>query len=147
MRDARQIKLIADALTKQKENYLRELARIMTSMQKKISTIAKMQDYQREYANSTRLHLTHATPSLNKNLQAFIQKIVGVIEQAEKEVVGLKKMQNSLLETIAKLDKKIKLMDIFAARVVATKQYQANCNEQRMLDDLALLKHIRGQHE
>ncbi len=147
MRDISQIQVITGALSKEKDKYLHELGRINASIEKKIATINKMQAYQNEYDNSENLQLSRTVPALNQNIYMFSKVVFDVICQAETEVVSLKKIKDSLLETIKKIDNKIDLMNHFNDRLKFENKARSDKLEQSLLDDLVATERSRGGHE
>ena len=147
MKKMHQIKLIHAALERDHKRYLQELAKMNLLIAKKTATIQKMQSYKKDYARDSNLTLTKSVPGLYKNLDAFIQKIDDVIKLEELEMAKVERMRASILQSLSKLDQKIKLMDIFSNRVVTEELFQENKLEQAMLDDLSGTLHLRGDHE
>lgn len=147
MKNIHQIQLIKQALVKDKKKYSFELSKIINSIEKKSYSILRMVSYQKEYSNSKNLQLTRRTPALNKNLSAFSNKISDVIIQAETELKNMQNTRDSILHTIAEINKKIDLMDVFEDRSNQLALKKQEKIEQTMLDDLVSTKHLRDDYE
>jgi len=145
MKNIKQIRLIQNALTKEKEKHLIELSKLAQSIDKKISTISRMIVYQNEYTNTEHLRLSRSIPALTKNLYAFSEKMTDLIKQAEAEVLIMQKSKESILQSIEKIDNKMKLMDLFEDKAKMKALLSAEKQEQVMMDDLASIKHTRGE--
>lgn len=147
MRSLRQIKVINQALDKERERYLRELGMIVKTIEKKQSLIQRMADYRREYFADGNLMLTKAVPTLNKNLDLFDKKMEAIIQQTESEVLQFQKSKEAVMQKITTIDSKIQLMELFKIRIHQKTLVRADKQEQRMLDDLSTIKNVRDDNE
>lgn len=145
MKDIKQIHTIHAALSKEKEKFMAELAKINQMIDNKLLNIQRMTIYQKEYGNTEYLKLSKVIPSLSKNLEAFSGKISDMIQQGEKDVDMLKNSRKTILQTIEKIDNKIRLMDLFADKARIETMLLSERREQVTMDDLASLKHVRGE--
>jgi len=145
MKDLNQIQLIQTALTKEKEKHLHELAIVVKNIEKKMLTISRMVVYQNEYVNADNLQLSKSIPSLTKNLYAFSEKITDLIQQAECEVLNMQKTKETILQSIEKVDNKIKLMNVFEEKAKREVFLKTERQEQTIADDLASLKYAKGE--
>lgn len=147
MHNIHQVQIIRLAIQRQKDKYLSELAKVNFSMRKKMATINKMIEYQKDYFDPKNLVVSRETPALSKNFYAFASKIDGVISQAEMEMITLKNTQESILQTLSKITKKIELMKVFENRLLAEEIKRFDKLEQMTIDDLSSTMHLRGYHE
>lgn len=147
MKNIHQVQLIKEALTKEKKKHSLELTKINNSIEKKSYSILRMVAYQKDYANSNNLQLTHSTPALSKNLSAFSKKINDVIKQAEVELNQMKNIRDSILHIVSELDKKIDLMEVFEQRSKVIELNRLEKTEQNMLDDIVSTNHLRNDYE
>lgn len=147
MKNIQQIKLIHDALLKEKEKYSFELTKVNNSIEKKSYSILRMLSYRKDYFNPNNLKLTHATPALNKNFYSFAKKIDEVLKQAEDDLAKMKAARESIFQKINEINKKIDLMDLFENRLKNEAESKADKLEQLMLDDISTTRHLRGDYD
>lgn len=136
MKDLRQIQVIQQALTKQKEKVLSLVARINDMINKKQDAIKKMLSYQNDYASSDRFNLTKSIPVLNKNLDSFHKKLNQIILMEESEINELEKKREERFREIEKIDQKMSLMTQFETNKKQEIEYENERSNQKMIDDL-----------
>jgi hypothetical protein len=124
MKNIAQIKVINNALSKEREYLLNELAQVTTHLDGHLKTLNKFMNYLREY---NELH-----------------QII-LIEQ--KEIEKLQVLQKDKLKKIQEIEQKIHVMDHFEDVAVTEKRVRQDKSEQSNLDELNSLKHSRGDYE
>jgi uncharacterized protein (DUF3084 family) len=67
--------------------------------------------------------------------------------KAESEYENLKRKKESLLTKVMQLDQKIKVMEVFQGRIEQNEKMTKEQQEQILMNDLALNKLLRGNHE
>lgn len=147
MKNARQIQLIHKTLTKEKDGFLFELGKLNKTINNKLASIQRMIAYEKEYLQGDNLKLSKTKPALSKNLQSFTKQINDVVKQAQYELDTMHKTQTFLHKQIEEIDKKIELMKVFNDRIKVNLVTKANKAEQTLLDDLAGILHLRGDHD
>lgn len=147
MNDLKQIRVLIEALTKQKDKYLNELTRLNANINVKNSMIEKMQSYRSNYLNNCELKNNQTSPMLYKNSNLFIIKIDQAIEHTQKELHSLNKIKISLFETIDKVNKKIEVINVFDAKTKKDLKEKEDKREQVVLDDIASTMRRRQKEE
>jgi len=134
--------VIKNHLDKQREKLLVELKSLNFAIQKKNENIERMRAYHAEYQNDTKFALTRAHPSLEKNKDLFINRILTAIVQSETELGYLNANKKQLLTQIEVLKGKIDTMQDYLKKGLAAAARKEEKLEQTALDDLTL----RGRH-
>lgn len=147
MKNLQQIKVIHDALNKQRDGFLAEVSKINMIIKNKKESIKKILSYQGEYAEEGKFVLSKRVPILNKNLDTFKGKLNSIILAEENEIDKLMKIRESKFEEIKKIDKKIELMASFKANREGEIAYASQQSEQSELDELSSREHIRKGHD
>jgi len=147
MKNIAQIKVINNALNKEREKFLFELARINLFIENKLNTLRKFMDYMRDYTEGESFNLSRSIPSLNRNLNSFSTKIQQIILMEEKEIERLLYLKGQKLKNIAEIEQKIKVMDHFEDVAITERHVRMENHEQSSMDELNSIKHTRGDYE
>ena len=147
MKNLHQIKTIEKALSHERDKYILELAKIKSVINKKNSTIASMISYSKEYTKEANLQLTKTLPGLTRNLNLFLDKLLHVVEQAQKEVLSLEKIRSNIILKLNELNMKLKLMNVFETKAKLVIQAKIEKQEQLALDDISASRQARSFYE
>ncbi len=147
MKNIAQIKVINNALSKERDRFMSELVKVNAYLENKMTTLKKFTDYLREYADSESFSLSRSVPALSRNMNSFSQRIQEIIMAEEKEVEKLVKLKNEKIKNIEELDRKMKAMDHFEATAMTEKREKSEKSEQSNIDELNSIKHTRGDYE
>jgi flagellar biosynthesis chaperone FliJ len=142
-----QIKVINDALTREKERFMGELARINIHLENKLNTLHRFMEYIKDYNENANYSMSRTIPALNRNLDSFSKKLQQLILVEEKEVEKLTALRAQKIKHIEEIEQKIKVMDHFETIAVTEKQSRMERSEQAGLDELNSIKHSRGEYE
>ena len=145
MKNLKQINLIIEALTAEKEKYTYEISKANMGIKKKNDLIQKMKNYINDYLNQDKSSLTHTIPTLTTNLDHFIKKIDGIILLTENEIAEIKIYKNAVLEKINLLDQKIKVMELNKSQIEREAVRKESLAEQSAVDDLVSTRSTRSE--
>jgi len=146
MKNIAQIKVINNALGKERDKFMSELVKVNAYLENKMATLKKFTDL-REYAESESFSLSRSVPALSRNMNSFSQRLQEIILAEEKEVEKLVKLKNEKIKNIEEVDRKMKAMDHFEATAVAEQREKFEKTEQSSIDELNSIKHTRGDYE
>lgn len=147
MQDIRQVQLMSQVISKQREKQLAELARVNSHIHKKMELIHKMSGYLNDYSDENRLQISRSIPALSKNLLSFSKKIEVVIIEETKEVDRLKEIRSILVKEIESIEKKLDLMATFEEKIKQELAKKLERLEQIALDEMTSNKHSRGDND
>lgn len=147
MKDIRQIRIVKEALSKEKDKHSLEIAKVNLQIEKKCHSINTMLSYQKDYMNLDYLKLARSVPGLSKNIHLFTRKIDAVIQQAEADLELLNQSKLYFLTKLDEVNRKIDLMDGFEAKVLAETNAKQEKQEQRNIDDIVSTLEVRREYE
>lgn len=147
MKNLNQVTIIQNALAKERDKLMGELQKISLYIKKKQESLKKVLAYQREYSEGTHLDASRSVPVLHKNLDSFTKKINVLVRKEEMEIDNLLKMRTSKLKEIEVMTNKVSVMEKFSATIKTEKLMKQDNIEQMSLEEIALNKRTRGDHE
>lgn len=147
MKNLKKIKLIHDCLKKEKDRLIIDLFNINANIHRMDESVKKILSYHSEYSKSNLLQLSKETPLLHKNLNAFSNRLLEIVQKEEIEIAKVEQYKREKLKQIEVIEKKMSVMNHFSDAINASNFSKMENAEQVMLDDLSSVKIRRSDHE
>ncbi len=100
MKNIAQIKVINNALGKERDKFMSELVKVNAYLETKMTTLKKFTDYLREYSESESYSLSRSVPALSRNMNSFSLRLQQIIMAEEKEIEKLVNLKNEKIKNI-----------------------------------------------
>lgn len=147
MKNLKQISIIHDALSKERESLMTDVSSINHKIRQKQDSLKKIIFYQNEYANGVNLNLSRSVPVLSKNLNSFTRRMNEIIRAEELEIAKLAQTKEEKLRQLETLDNKLMVMNQFSENIRLEQVTRSEKAEQFNLDEMSVNQRSRGGYE